>query len=235
MRLQRFALPSLPVTHRRKEAMPADDSSVQLTRAISREAVAALPIRRYEGDICLVESESDLARAQADLNAESVVGFDTETRPAFTRGVRHLPCLVQAATARAVYLFPLRWKPAFVSLAELLADTRICKVGISINEDLRVLAEVFPFGVANVREVGDLARRLGVGQSGLRNLAGLFLGFRIAKGKQTSNWAAARLSSAQIAYAATDARACRELYLHLRSMPLPQPVTVIGMQGGTTV
>ncbi len=41
----------------------------------------------------------------------------------------------------------------------------------------------------------------------------MFLGFRIPKGTKTSNWAAPRLSPQQIAYAATDAWACRELYL----------------------
>ncbi len=198
--------------------MPADESNVPLARAISREQVAALPIRRYEGDICLVETTADLARAQTDFKCESVVGFDTETRPAFVRGVRHLPCLVQAATARAVYLFPLRWKPAFGVVADMLADERLCKVGISVAEDLRALREVLPFVANNVLDAGEHARRMGIEQSGLRNLAGIFLGFRIAKGKQTSNWAAARLTSAQIAYAATDAWACRELYLHMRGL-----------------
>ncbi len=54
----------------------------------------------------------------------------------------------------------------------------------------------------------------------MRNLAGIFLGFRIPKGTRTSNWAAPQLSAAQIAYAATDAWACRELYLRFRSLGL---------------
>jgi len=39
-----------------------------------------------------------------DLRRESVIGFDTETRPAFRRGESYLPSLVQLATAQAVYL-----------------------------------------------------------------------------------------------------------------------------------
>src|SRR3972149_3435206 len=46
-----------------------------------------------------------------------------------------------------------------------------------------------------------------------RALAAIFLGIRIPKGNRTSNWAAPRLSPAQITYAATDAWACRELFL----------------------
>ena len=68
--------------------------------------------------------------------------------------------------------------------------------------------------------LGDVARHGGVGQSGVRNLAANFLGFRIPKGNRTSNWAARRLSPAQITYAATDAWACRELYLRFKELQL---------------
>jgi len=54
----------------------------------------------------------------------------------------------------------------------------------------------------------------------VRNLAGMFLGSRIPKGTKTSNWAARELTPAQIAYAATDAWACRELYLRFASLGL---------------
>jgi len=182
--------------------------------------MAKLPIRRYQGEVCLVETREDLARAQADLLEESVVGFDTETRPAFIKGVHHLPCLVQVATARAVYLFPLRRQELFPVLAGMLAATRVVKVGIGLADDLRLLKEVFLFDAVNMFDPGSIARRHGLEQSGLRNLAGIFLGFRIPKGKQTSNWAAARLSPAQITYAATDAWACRELYLRYRTLGL---------------
>jgi ribonuclease D len=79
---------------------------------------------------------------------------------------------------------------------------------------------VFPFTVANVLDLGVVARRRGLGQTGVRNLAGILLGFRIPKGNRTSNWATPRLSPAQITYAATDAWACRELYLRFESLGL---------------
>ena len=49
---------------------------------------------------------------------------------------------------------------------------------------------------------------------------GIFLGFRVPKGARTSNWAALRLSPAQVTYAATDAWACRELLLQFRDLGL---------------
>jgi len=187
-------------------------------RSISREDMLKLPIRRYEGRLCVVATPRDLAQALADLRAEAVVGLDTETRPTFRKGEVHLPCLVQAATARAVYLFPLRHADAHPVLAELLSEPQIVKAGVGLAYDLRALKQVFAFEEKNLFDLGDVARRSGLGQSGVRNLAGMFLGFRIPKGGSTSNWAAPQLSAAQIAYAATDAWACRELFLKFQSL-----------------
>ena len=189
-------------------------------RSISKEDLASLPIRRYEGKVSLVATLHELELARKDMRQERVVGLDTETRPAFTKGVSYLPCLVQAATARAVYLFQLNRLEVFPALVELLAKPEVVKAGVGLAHDLRQLKLVFPFDVANALDLGVIARRRGFGQSGVRNLAGMLLGFRIPKGNRTSNWAAPRLSPAQIAYAATDAWACRELFLRFESLGL---------------
>ncbi len=195
-------------------------SSAGLPRMISREEIANLPIRRYEGEVCLVATAQDLELAMADIRQERVVGFDTETRPAFKKGERHQPCLVQVATARAVYLFPLHRLECSGALAALLAEPGTVKVGVALAHDLRELSRVFSATAASVLDLGVVARRHGIQQTGLRNLAGMFLGFRIPKGTRTSNWARPRLSPAQITYAATDAWASRELYLCFQKLAL---------------
>jgi ribonuclease D len=206
---------------------PANAVNLQngMVRAISREEIARLPIRRYEGEVCLAATPGGLERALADIRQESVIGFDTETRPAFRKGESHLPCLVQAATARRVYLFQLRQFDVFQILAELLAQPRTVKVGVALANDLRPLRQLFPFKEQNVLDLGLVARRCSLNQTGLRNLAGIFLGFRIPKGARTSNWAAPKLSAAQISYAATDAWACRELFLRFQSLGLVPAMT----------
>ena len=199
---------------------PTASVDLQIPRAISREDMAKLPIRRYEGRVCLVATPEDLEEARADLEQESLAGFDTETRPAFRKGESHLPALVQVATARAVYLFQLRRVEVHPLVAGLLSEERIIKAGISLKDDLRALKAVFAFEEKNMLDLGLVARRSGLGQTGVRNLAGMLLGFRIPKGTKTSNWAAPQLSAAQIAYAATDAWACRELTLRFQSLGL---------------
>ncbi|MGQ0652995.1 MAG: 3'-5' exonuclease [Betaproteobacteria bacterium] len=183
---------------------------------ISRDDVNALPIRRYEGEIVLVETPEALARAVADIRAEPVVGFDTETRPAFRPGESYLPSLAQVATARAVFLFRLPGNEA--AMIELLQSAATVKAGVSMADDLRGLKKMFPFDEQAILDLGTVARRHGLKQSGVRNLTALLLGWRITKGAKTTNWAARRLTPQQIAYAASDAWACRELYFKFKEL-----------------
>ena len=192
----------------------------ELLRDVSRDEVNELPIRRYEGPVVLIETAQALEAAMADLRAERVAGFDTETRPAFRVGVSYPPALAQLATARAVYLFPLQRLDFEPEMVELMASERLVKAGVSVKDDLRQLQKLFSFEEKSIVELGDVVRRHGLKQSGVRNLAGLFLGYRVPKGSKTSNWAAPRLSAQQIAYAATDAWVCRELYLRFKELDL---------------
>jgi ribonuclease D len=189
-----------------------------IPRAITKEELAALPIRRYDGEVSLAATPGELERAMEEIRAERVAGFDTETRPAFRKGESYLPSLIQVATARRVHLFPLSRLDCSAAVAELLGSPAIVKTGIGLAYDLGQLKRLFPFDAAAVVDLGEIAKRHGLQQSGVRNLSGLFLGFRIPKGAQTSNWAAPRLSEQQLRYAATDAWACRELYLRFEQL-----------------
>ncbi len=181
-------------------------------RAITREALNELPVVRYEGPIHFVDTPALLHAAREDILGDAVVGFDTETRPAFRKGESYLPSLAQVATANAVHILPLRYPDTRGLLAEMLAAD-IVKAGVSLAHDLRMLRQVFPFEDRQVIDLGVIAKRQGYGQTGVRNLAGLLLGCRVPKGAKTTNWAAPQLTPAQIAYAATDAWVCRELCL----------------------
>jgi ribonuclease D len=85
---------------------------------------------------------------------------------------------------------------------------------------LRNLKKLFEFDEQAVLDLGKVAKRHGMKQTGVRNLAGMFLATRIPKGAKTTNWAARRLTPQQITYAATDAWACRELYLRFRELTM---------------
>ena len=189
----------------------------ELQRTISRDEVVALPIQRYEGETVVVDGPAGLERATADFAQEALVGIDTETRPAFRKGESYAPSLVQVATAKAVYLFQIQQQDCSSVLSALLSSGTV-KAGASLAYDLRQLKQVFPFEEKAIVDVGWAAKRQGLEQTGVRNLAALFLGFRIPKGAKTTNWSARRLSPQQVQYAATDAWACRQLYLRFEEL-----------------
>jgi ribonuclease D len=204
---------------RRMSRDPTAPPSVSV-KSISREEMSGLPIRRYEGLVNVVAAHPDLQHAMQDILQESVVGFDTETRPAFRPGESYLPSLVQFATARAVYLLQVQQHNLFSAVREILSSEKIIKAGVSVTDDMRNLKRMFEFDERSVVDLGKVAQRHGLKQTGVRNLAGIFLGARIPKGAKTTNWAARRLTPQQVAYAATDAWACRELYLRFMELKM---------------
>ena len=190
----------------------------ELQRTISRDEVVALPIQRYEGETVVVASPVELERAHADFAQEALVGIDTETRPAFRKGESYPPSLVQVATGKAVYLFQIQQVDCSAVLKDLLNSESVVKAGVSLAYDLRQLKHVFAFAEQSIVDVGWAAKRQGLEQTGVRNLAALFLGLRIPKGAKTTNWSSHRLTQQQIAYAATDAWVCRQLYLRFEEL-----------------
>jgi ribonuclease D len=183
---------------------------------ISRDEVNALPVRRYEGAVRIVGEDAE--SVLADVLKEEVVGFDTETRPSFRPGESYPPALAQIATANAVFLFQLRHRSAVQAVARVLEAPQVVKAGVGLADDLKALKKVLEFHEKATFDLGAAAKRHGVGQSGVRNLTALYLGFRIPKGTKTSNWARSPLTPQQVAYAATDAWACRELYVRFRNL-----------------
>ena len=192
----------------------------QYRRKLSKEEINALPIRRYEGEVRLVRSEEELESALELLRGESVLGFDTETKPSFRKGKVNAPALIQLAAAEVVYLVQLLWVPMSAGLAELLASPHILKVGVSIHDDMRELQKKCPFTPGGVVDLGDVARAHRLETQGLRNLAANFFHCRISKGPQCSNWGLPVLAERQVIYAATDAWIGREVYLRMHELGL---------------
>jgi len=199
--------------------LPGVELSPEFGRSVSREEVNRLPIRRYAGSIRLVATAADLEDAMQDILQESVVGFDTETRPAFRPGEAYLPSLVQFATASAVYLLQMQQQDLFDAIRDALSSP-VIKAGVSVTDDVRALKKLFAFDERSMLDLGKVARRHGLKQTGVRNLAAIFLGARIPKGAKTTNWAARRLTPEQITYAATDAWTCRELYVRFKELKM---------------
>ena len=172
---------------------------------LTKDQINAMPLVRYEGKIHVLSSQDDIQESVDYLMTQKVIGFDTETRPTFTKGAANAPSLVQLAGEKAVFIYQMDDISILKKLSTILSNKKITKSGVSVDRDLIELMFLTPFDPCSFIDLGDVARDRGIPHHGLRGLAAMFLGSRISKGARTSDWGRDRLSSSQISYAATDA------------------------------
>jgi len=106
------------------------------------------------------------------------------------------------------------------NLERLLADPAVLKLFHFARFDLAILAQTFgavPQPVYCTKIASKLARTY-TDRHGLKDLVRELLGFEISKQQQSSDWGAATLSEAQIAYAASDVLHLHELKARLDAM-----------------
>lgn len=187
-------------------------------RALPPEELACLPQARFAGDVLVAETSEQALHALRMLEGSPVLGFDTETRPTFKRGVRYSPSLVQLAGDNLVVLVRSGGFGAWDALAEVIGDHSVVKAGVAVRDDLNALGRIGPVAPQAFEDIGEWARKFGWPVTGLRNLAASLLGVRVSKKARLTNWEVRILSEAQICYAATDAWVSRELYLAMRAL-----------------
>lgn len=172
---------------------------------ITKEALNTLPICLFEGPIHVISSPEEADRIASRLSNERYLGFDTETKPSFTRGQNHKVALLQLATDSEVYLFRLHQTGVTEGLASLMANGAVTKIGVAVSQDIQQLKRWRPFKEAAFLDLQDYVKPFGIHSNGLSKLSGIVLGYRISKSQQLSNWESAELSPAQMRYAAIDA------------------------------
>ncbi|MBP5364357.1 MAG: 3'-5' exonuclease domain-containing protein 2 [Bacteroidales bacterium] len=172
---------------------------------LTKEEIEQLPLVQFNDRIVLVDTADKLDRAIAEMRQERILGFDTETRPSFKRGVTYGTALLQLATPFAAWLIRVGQLGVNASLAELLADESILKVGVAIRDDIKGLQRCRRFVPGNFIDLQDLARDAGYEDFSLKKMAAHVMGVRISKRQRLSNWEAPTLTQAQQRYAATDA------------------------------
>ncbi len=182
---------------------------------LSRDEINQLPLGGFSGTIHLVETPGDAAAAVALLAGERVLGFDTETRPSFRKGEKHPLALLQLASGGTACLFRIHRIGLPPALRALLGDPAVLKVGQGVPDELKKLQEEHALEPAGFVDLLPIARRLGIAAPSVRALAARFLGFRVSKSSQVSNWERSPLAEKQLRYAASDAWVCRQVYLQL--------------------
>ena len=148
---------------------------------LSKEEINGLPMLAYEGEVMLVQTEGEMARALNLLKKETLLGFDTESRPSFKKGKSYPTSLIQLAGSELVVLIRLNLTPFCEALAGLLADPGVIKAGVAIRDDMRALQKLHEFTPAGLADLAEMAKQRGIKAQGLRTLAAQLMGCRISK------------------------------------------------------
>ena len=191
---------------------------------ITNEQTAELPSARFDGLITIVERDDQVESMCRDLSAQSIIGFDTETRPSFKAGVSNKVALLQLSTHQRCYLIRLCRIKLHNAILKILSNPNIIKIGADVAGDLRSLHALRHFNERGFIDLQHIASSWGIEEKSLRKMSAIVLGQRVSKAQRLSNWEASTLTPQQQMYAATDAWVCISIYERLlKEKPLSEP------------
>lgn len=170
---------------------------------------------QFPGEIIMINKNDEIAGALELLRLDSLIGFDTETKPSFRKGEVYLVSLLQLATPDYALLFRLHSLTDFSLLKEFFEDESIKKIGVAIRDDIRTLQKTFSFEPQGFVELSEMAKAHNLNNFGLKGMTEEVLNLTLSKRAKLSNWESSVLKNDQKLYAATDAWIGREIYIAL--------------------
>ena len=176
-----------------------------------------MPLAAFPGKIVVVDALDDnFNEAINYLKRQTLLGFDTETRPCFSPGQPQYPtALIQLSGEEKAFLFRINKIGLPKRLCAILANPAIIKVGAATGGDINGLYHRTGFQAAGFIDLQNMVWEYGIRDKAVKKMAAIILGVKISKAMQLSNWEADVLSESQKLYAATDAWICREMYKKL--------------------
>lgn len=191
---------------------------------ITNEQTAELASARFDGHIVVVDREEQIEEVCRDLGSQTIIGFDTETRPSFKAGVTNKVALLQLSTHERCYLIRLCRTKLHNSILKILSNPKIIKIGADVAGDLRSLHALRHFHERSFLDLQHIAPAWGIEEKSLRKMSAIVLGQRVSKAQRLSNWEASTLTPQQQMYAATDAWVCISIYEKLlQTQPISEP------------
>lgn len=176
-----------------------------------KEEIALLePFDRLGLDqIEVVSSPAQAASALKALAGATVLGFDTESKPTFTKNeASEGPHIVQLSALDKAWIFQLEDAECRRVVGLLLSSPTIIKAGFGLGDDRRRIIHKLGVDLQGVLDLNAVFRERGYRKDmGVRGAVAVMFNKRFLKSKKaaTSNWANERLTEAQIVYAANDA------------------------------
>ncbi|MBR6076978.1 MAG: 3'-5' exonuclease domain-containing protein 2, partial [Paludibacteraceae bacterium] len=179
--------------------------TIELAQSIKKDEINELPIERFEGRIFEIDQKAKVKAAVEYLKNYGAIGFDTETRPSFKKGVSYKVALLQLSTDDTCFLFRLNKIGFPQELRTLLQNTKIKKIALSSHDDIAALKKRSDFRPANFVEIQKMVKEYGITDQSLQKIYAILFDKKISKAQRLSNWENAILTDKQKTYAATDA------------------------------
>lgn len=190
----------------------------QIYNKYDKSKISTLPRAEFDGRIHVIISKEQAEKAVNFLLKQPVLGFDTETRPSFSKGTVYRVALLQVATYDICFLFRLNIIGLTPAIVKLLEDTTVTKIGLSWHDDINGLHKMGRFETGTFIDIQDHVREIGVEDLSLQKLYANLFGQQISKAQRLTNWERDVLTDKQKTYAATDAWACIQLYEELERL-----------------
>ena len=191
---------------------------------ITKEDMRSLPVEQFPGQTVIVENQTVVQDAISYLSAFEYVGFDTETRPNFSKRQNHKMALIQLATPERCYLFRLNKLGGIPKqLEDFLKNGKTIKVGLSLLDDFHNIRKLMDFKPVNFIDLQKIVPLYGIQEASLQKIYAILFGKKISKRMRLSNWEAGELTEAQKQYAALDAWACLRIYQKLNHTQTIKP------------
>ena len=173
-------------------------------------------------DLPQIQKVTSAEQAHAALQAlqgETVLGFDTESKPTFAKNEASTgPHIVQLSTLHKAWIFQLEDAQCRRAVGELLEAPHIIKAGFGLGDDKKRITYKLGVDLQGVLDLNAVFREKGYRKDmGVRGAVAVLFNKRFIKSKKasTSNWANTHLTEAQIIYAANDAYAAMRVYAAL--------------------
>ena len=183
-----------------------------------KEAIALLePFERLSLEqIEVVSTPARAAQALKDLTGATVLGFDTESKPTFTKNeASEGPHIVQLSALDKAWIFQLEDAECRRAVGLVLSSPAVIKAGFGLGDDQRRIIRKLGVDLQGVLDLNVVFRERGYRKDmGVRGAVAVVFNKRFLKSKKaaTSNWANERLTEAQIVYAANDAYGALRVY-----------------------
>lgn len=183
--------------------------------SISNEEINLLPTVMFTGRIDVINTAEEAEAACEYLALQPIIGFDTESKPSFKKGIINRIALLQLSSSDRAFLFRINQMPLVKPILNLLANPDVVKIGAAIRDDIRLLQQLRHFTPGGFVDLQNEVGKYGIQDKSLKKMAAITLGIKLSKAQRLSNWESPVLTPAQQNYAATDAWVSREIFVKL--------------------